>query len=242
MKNPTRVIALFVGLVLTGTSVARAQTPSPDSKMFASISLGAQVQSHTFSDSTNFTLFNEPASVSANQTIGRGGLIDLGVGRRLGDHWAVGVGLWGTRAKGTASALADLPDPIVFGHPVTFAATIPDLKQTAIGVNFQLIWTTAINDKIDFSVFVGPTLLHVSQEIGTVTAVANTQNAVATTTSESKTGMKGGNAGIDVSYKLNDRYGAGVFARWAGGEVDLPSAPHVKAGGAQIGIGLRVRY
>jgi len=38
------------------------------------------------------------------------------------------------------------------------------------------------------------------------------------------------------------RIGAGVFIRYAGGSVDLPSAPDVKVGGFQIGVGARVRF
>jgi hypothetical protein len=37
-------------------------------------------------------------------------------------------------------------------------------------------------------------------------------------------------------------YGGGIFVRYNGGSVDLPSAANVKAGGFQMGIGARLRF
>jgi hypothetical protein len=37
-------------------------------------------------------------------------------------------------------------------------------------------------------------------------------------------------------------YGAGLFLRYAGASVDLPSANNVKVGGVQLGGGLRLRF
>jgi hypothetical protein len=34
----------------------------------------------------------------------------------------------------------------------------------------------------------------------------------------------------------------GLFVRYAGGEVNLPSAPKMKVGGGQAGLGLRWRF
>jgi len=37
-------------------------------------------------------------------------------------------------------------------------------------------------------------------------------------------------------------YGAGVFLRYAGATIELPSAGNVKVGGLQLGIGARLRF
>ena len=52
----------------------------------------------------------------------------------------------------------------------------------------------------------------------------------------------GGNVGADLSTFFSERYGLGVFVRYAAATVDLPSASGVSVGGIQAGAGPRLRF
>jgi Outer membrane protein beta-barrel domain len=248
MKKTSSVMALVLGLALIGGAAAQAQTPAPSTsaastgKVFASVSVGGSLQTQTFADSSTFPLFNETATVASNQSVGRGFVFDVSGGYRLTDHLAVGVGLWTQNGKGGATLVASLPDPLLFNHPKTVSLTANDLKQTDVGVNFQVIWMMPVTNKIDMMVYGGPSVIHVSQDIGSITVTPNTQNASSSTSSASKTTGKAGNVGVDFSYALNNRYGLGVFLRYAGGSVDLPSVSGLTVGGVQLGGGLRIKF
>ena len=103
-------------------------------------------------------------------------------------------------------------------------------------------WARPVTDKFDVAVLFGPSFLHVSQTVASVDVAPGTLATTPTTAIESKNSGKAGMAGVDLLYKLNERYGAGFFVRYAGGEVDLPSAPNMKVGGIQAGLGLRWRF
>ena len=63
--------------------------------------------------------------------------------------------------------------------------------------------------------------------------------------STSSYGGVGGNAGVDMTYMVTDRLGAGIFARWTGGSVSVPAsggAQSLDVGGFQSGIGLRATF
>ena len=52
----------------------------------------------------------------------------------------------------------------------------------------------------------------------------------------------GGNVGVTGNYLVRSGIGIGGFLRYAGGSFDLSTASKQKAGGIQIGAGLRLRF
>jgi hypothetical protein len=243
MTKTTSIIGLMVGFALTGASAAHAQAPSAtESNKFLNISAGSQATTHTFTSNVTFLDFGETGTVTSNQTVNRGFMFDVSGGYRLGPKYAAGIGLWTARSSGGDSAsVAAIPDPLVFGNFITATSTSSDLKQTAVGVNLQFIWMKPITGKIGLAVSGGPTILHVSQQLGSIAVASDTQVATGSVVNESKTSAKAFNVGVDVSYKVTGRYGAGIFIRYAGGEVDLPSVQGMNVGGLQIGGGVRIQ-
>ena len=244
MTKTTTIIAMIAGLTLGTAFTARAQTPSTpaDPSMFVSISGGGQLQSRSFSETTTFTLFNETGTVTANQTVGSGFVFDASVGYRVWRRLSVAGGVSTFHGKGAAAAVVAVPDPVFFGRPTikTFPASdYGDLSQTSTALNIQAVWIRPLTDKLDIWLFAGPSIIRVKQEIASAT---ETQNTTAATKNESATTAKAGTIGVDLSYRLNDRYSVGGFVRYAGGEVDLPSVTKLKVGGVQAGGGVRVRF
>jgi hypothetical protein len=233
MTKTTTFIASLA--VVLAASTARAQTPSPEGTYFVKIGLGAQPMSHDFDSSDTFTSFGETGSVTSNQSVGGGFLFDITGGYQLTPHLGFGVGVWSAHAKGGAASVALMPDPLFVGRYTTVNISQDDLKQTLVGVNFQVIWRQPIGERIEVNLSGGPTILHVSQEVGTINVAPNTSSATAGIDKQSKTTGKAGNVGVDVIYHLMDHVGLGLFVGYAGGTVDLPSVDGLSVGGAQVG-------
>jgi hypothetical protein len=96
-----------------------------------------------------------------------------------------------------------------------------------------------VGQRLEITGFAGPSFVHVSQEVASVT---ETEAATATVQKQSKFTPKAGSAGVDLSYRVNERYSVGGFVRYLGGEVDLPAVPNLKIGGGQAGGGVRIRF
>jgi hypothetical protein len=227
-----------MGVLLMSASAASAQG-TPERRLFVDLGAGGQVSTRTFSESSAFTVFNETALVATNQATGRGFVFDANGGYRFARNLHFGVGFWVARPDGASASAASIPDPLVFNRPTTLTFTATDLSQTNTGVNFQIGWSTTLGNRVDVAIAGGPSIIHVKQELSSVAVTPNTQDAAATVVSESATTAKAGNAGVEVGYRLSDRYGLGVFARYAGGQVDLPSVSNLTVGGTQIGGRMR---
>lgn len=235
----TSIVALVAGFVLTVTPDARAQAQT-GRMAFVSINAGGQAQTRTFRDSSNFSLFGETALVAGNQTVNGGFVFDASAGYRVWRNLYLALGVSAFRVRGDAAIAASIPNALRPGRPTTFTAEALGLRQTDVSLNMQALWEMPINDRIDLSIFLGPSLVHVSQEFATATPASGVERA-AVVTQSANTG-KAGTGGVDLRYKLTNRTGLGVFVRYAGGEVDLPLIEKLKVGGVQAGGGLRFRF
>jgi len=239
MHKITSSFAVLATVLLT-VATAQAQTPEP--KTTFSLSLGGQVTTRTFSANTSFSDFGETGTVVANQTSGRGFVVDGNVRRNMWGNLGVGVGVWLEHDKGTAAAVAQIPDPLFVGHFTTVSATVNDLAQNVVGINLQVFWMHAIGDRNELVVSLGPSIVHTSQDVGTITVGSNSSIGTPGVASQSATSAKAGNVGIELNRSLNDKYQGGLFVRYAGGEVDLPAVQKLKVGGVQVGGAIRIRF
>jgi hypothetical protein len=242
MTKTIRTITLALAGTLAGAAAVHAQTPAPgESQILMSVSLGGQFGKKTFNETTSFPLYNELATVSNSQQVGNGFVFDISGAYRVRRHFALALGISTFHGSGDASLTATIPSPIFFGQPKVSTGTEGSLGQTDVAVNLQAVWLQPITSKIDAAIFAGPSIIHVKQTIGTATAVPGTQDISTLSGSESKTTGKAGSVGVDFNYKINPRYGAGLFVRYLGGRADLPSVK-LTVGGAQVGVGLRVAF
>jgi hypothetical protein len=239
MKTTTTIIAMTGALTFATALTAHAQAPQTETRKFVNVNGGGQLQSRSFSGASTFELFNENGTVATNQTIGSGFVFDVTGGYRRWTNTAVAVGLAVFRGSGEAAALAAVPNPLFFGVPTLKAFTADDLSQTNVAINFQIVWTRALTNRLDLALSGGPSIIRVSQELPSVTL---DEAANPTTVSESATTGKAGSAGVDLSYRVNDRYSIGGFVRYLGGQVDLDAIENLTVGGAQAGGGIRIRF
>ena len=241
MTKTTTTIAMIAGLMLGSALTAHAQTTS-DSNMFLSISGGGHFQDRTFSEVSTFSIFDDTGTVTANQTVGSGFVFDASVGYRVWHRVSVAIGVSTFRGKGTAEAIVAVPDPLRRGVSTSkpfHASDYGDLTETGTAANFQLVWIRPLTGNLDLWGFIGPSFIHVNQEVASATATANPAAAV---NKDSANTWKAGTVGIDLNYKMNNRYSVGGFVRYLGGEIDLPSVSKLKIGGVQVAGGIRIRF
>ena len=243
VTQTTTVLGLIGAFALSGASEVRAQQPSPSRAGFINVNVGAQPQRHTIQTSESFPLYDETATVKSNQPIQGGGVVDVSGGYRVWRRVALGAGLSSVirNSGGDAGVTVSIPDPGVFDRPTTATGNTSGLDRSERGVHLQAVWQTPVTDKFDVSFSAGPSFIHLTQEVATAAVPAGTKNINVTQKSESGTAF-GINIGFDGSYMFRPQFGAGVFVRFAGGSVDLPSVSNVTVGGFQGGIGLRVRF
>ena len=245
MNRTVTLVPLFAGFVLSAASVVQAQStpPPPETGPYLSLSVGGQPQTRSFGSSGTFVSFNETGRYEVVQNVGAGALFDVGGGYKFAKHLAAGLSVWSTRSKSAAAAAASIPDPLFFGRFTTVTPTaVDELKQSTVGVNLFVTYTTPIADRFDLAVSLGPSLIKTTLEAATATVAPNSQTVTLTTNSQSKSTAKAGNFTLDFTYRISPMYSVGVFGRYAGGELDLPAVKKLKVGTAQAGGLIRYRF
>jgi hypothetical protein len=242
MNKPMSIAAAIAALVLiTGASPAMAQAAPGSSAFFVDVNVGGQAPSRTLQTSTTFPLYNENAVVNAAQNIGAGPIFDISGGYKLTPSFGVAIGFTTFGRTGDGNLIASIPNPIVFGQPQVVTVSGSNLKRHEFATHLMAVFFIPIDDKFDATIFGGPSFIHTTQDVLSADVDPVTQVASVATVKQSGTAT-GGNIGVTGNYMFNRRYGAGIFLRYAGGSVDLPSASGAAVGGFQYGVGLRVRF
>jgi hypothetical protein len=236
MRRTTNIIALATGLALACASHAAAQ--SGDSKAYVDLNLAGQTQSSTIATSSVSSLFNEPATISTSQTVGKGLAVDGGVGYRVWNDLAIGVALSVFTRSPIGTASVTVPDPLVYGVFNTVSAS-PALNHREVGTHVKIGFRRHINNKIDVGISVGPSFVRLSKDIVSATLAGGSPTV--TVSRQTGTGV-GVNGGADLGYFFTPWLGGGLFARYVRAEVDLPAVSGVTVGGFQGGLGLRFRF
>jgi hypothetical protein len=241
MKKTQLLLCLAAGALLITASNASAQAPAAE-KFFVNVNVGGQLASRTFTSNVVKTVYDEPATLTATQKIGKSAVIDFGGGYRVWEDVYVGLTIsrYGT-SQGAAWA-ATIPHPLVTDAFAARSGVADDLGRTEVGVDPYVLWVTPLLDNVDVSAALGLSIIHLSQDVlGDMDVPQPTQDVTPLVTSESGTGT-GVYAALDFIYRLTPRYGVGGFLRYAGASVDLPSSDDTTVGGFQLGAGLRVRF
>jgi len=241
MNTTMRISMLLLGFTLAFGSRAGAQGMS-EGKIFINVNGGAQTESRSVDNSFSIPIYGQTATVATTTTIPSGGLFDLSVGYKVMPSIGVALGFSTFSGTGAAAGAASVPSPIFFNRPasVTIPESPADRKDRSVYV--LLVGFVPVTDKVDVALSIGPSFTRVQQALITSVSIpAGTQNVNPTMQTQSGT-AKGINVGVDLTYMFIKQVGAGAFMRYNGGSVDLESAPDLKAGGFQVGVGGRLRF
>ena len=240
MNKTTILAVLTAALTVATSSLAMAQAQQPTS-VFVDVNAGVQTQSRVIESSTSFPLYGETAVINAAQSIDAGGLFDISGGYRFMRKFGVAVGVSMFSKSGEGSLVGSIPSPIAINKFATVTSTATDVKHKEMGTHLMFVYFVPVLENFDVSVFAGPSFFRLTQDVLSATVPTGTQNITVASQSQKGNGT-GANAGINFNYMFRPNYGGGLFIRYAGATVDLPSAAGVKVGGFQVGIGLRLRF
>ena len=208
------------------------------------------------------TLFQEDATFGADYHLPTGASFDFGGGFMITPIVGVGVSFSGTAHEDVATLDARIPHPVlrnVYGSDA--AETDEKLMRTEGGVNLQAMIVPLQMDRLRVRFFGGPTYFRVKQDAVTditynqVFVVLGAVNNITITGFDSREVEGNGwgfHGGGDVSVFFNRIIGVGGFARFSRGNVDIENTLalssrdedpiEVKAGGFQVGGGLRLKF
>jgi hypothetical protein len=218
---------------------------------YFSVNAGYQGTTNSFTNSWSLLYYFETESLNATYSIKPGMLIDVGAGVRLVRNLALGVAFSRYHRSEPASLSASVPNPLLYDHPRSVDATAPGPARTETAIHLSAMWVFAAAPKIQVGVFGGPSLFSVSQ-----VAIASVEFAevypydtvtIANTATWSQRRWKAGfNAGGDLTFLLRRQVGVGALVRYSAVHVGF-NAPDgapvsLKAGGLQVGAGLRLRF
>lgn len=251
MKKTT--ITVMAAALTVSAATALAQTSAPgaapfgrEHKLFVSVNAGGQAQTHTLDSTFTTAVYGQTATANTTTGIDGGPIFDLSGEYRFmkyeGFDIGVGAGFSTFGATGDLSGIASVPHPVFFNRHADVTIPARDAKRNERSIYLTVAGTYRVTEEIAISAFIGPSFLNVKQELVTgISVPAGTQDITTAVGKQSGNGV-GVIAGVDASYFVTDRFGAGGFLRYNGGSVDLPAVENVKAGGFQIGVGVRIRY
>jgi hypothetical protein len=246
MNRTLRTLIAAAAVVATSAVLApsaHAQMQWTD-KGFANVSFGAQAPSHDIRTTTTFEIYGETATQVAEQQVGGGAFFDISAGYKVWKNLAAGVGLTFVGSSADLIVNAQIPDPGFFDRLRPVSATLTDAKHRQTAINLTGTWMMPVTDKVDVGFQFGPTIFLVSQEVPGTLQVAEPGPTVtsAALTKDDHTSF-GVHFGIDATYLITPKFGAGVLVRYTVGSVDIVGADEgLTLGGFQIGFGGRFRF
>lgn len=240
-KSTLAAVMTAVVVMMSGAAQVSAQTTAADGKLFLSVEVGAQPQQRDTVSESSFPLYDETATITATNPVQNGIVFNIAGGYKFRPNLGVGVGVNVFNAReGEASLVASIPDPVFFNRNKIVLETLTGMTHRETSINLSAVYFYPIDETFELVLYGGPTIFNVSHDVPSAT-VPSGQTLVTSRAAETKTAF-GGHVGVEGNYMFNPRYGAGIFFRYTGGKVDLPSVQDLSVGGAQVGLGFRVRF
>jgi hypothetical protein len=213
-------------------------------KGFANVSFGVQAPSHALTTNTTFDIYGETASQMASQDVGGGAFFDISAGYKVWKNLAAGIGVTFVGSNSDLVVNAQIPDPVFFDRPRAVSATLNDAHHKQTAINLTGTWMMPVTDKVDVGFQFGPTIFLVSQDVPGTLQVAEPGPTVTSSSlvKDDHTSI-GVHFGVDATYLITPRFGAGLLVRYSVGSVDIVGAEDgLTLGGFQIGFGGRLRF
>lgn len=264
----TRTVAAVVAILLGAAATAGAQakpTPPrpaqsaparpaarPTERIFVSINGAYQVAGDDFAEDVTFTRYSETGRFSTDYDVKSGPAFNISAGGTVWRNLAIGVGVSRYSKDTPVEFTASVPHPFFFSRPREVSAEIDNLKREELAVHVQARVMFQPSPRIQGMVFGGPSFFKVKQGIVTDFEIveaypydtATFSRAITTTVDESKVGF---NVGADVGYFFTRQVGIGGIVQFSSATVEAPASSgtgtvEIKAGGLQVGGGLRLRF
>lgn len=231
--------------------VQRARVRRPIEPSSISVNGGVQTTSRTFASASTITRFAEDGTVSSIYSSGRPIVFDVVV---QGGVWrTVSVALAVTQSSKPVegSVTSTIPHPFFFNRPRTVAGESSALNRKEVALHLNGVWTLPLTRSTRIGLFAGPSYFKVTQALVTEVTIdeaypydeATFVGATSTEATQSKWGY---NSGFDITQLLSRHVGIGVIGRYSRASFTFPLVTKeevaIRAGGFQIGGGVRLRF
>nr|ADI23822.1 hypothetical protein [uncultured gamma proteobacterium HF4000_48E10] len=225
--------------------------PTQLAKAFVMISGMYQATTTSFTDTMIFERYAEDGHTVTDYTVGGGPVFDVMAGIRVTEYLGVGGGLtWFARSDVGDESTTSVPHRFYFNQHRT--ATGPAAaERRELAVHLVGFVTTPVTDRVTVTVFGGPSVFQVRQELVTEVTYADPSpyNAISfegAVTAQQNLSTWGGNVGADVSMSFSRHVGIGGLVRFSRATLNLQSSDNdtvtVTVGGLQVGGGVRSRF
>lgn len=209
-----------------------------------------QSTSNGFTSATTLTRNVEAGTVTTSYAKGRPPVVDVAATARSRGNLAVGVGVTWLSQSNDSAVSASIPHPFLFNASREVSGVAAQVPHKELAVHVDAAWIVPAGRMTDVALFAGPSFFHLSQTLVTDVAVTDvypfdTATFVSATTTSGSASKLGFNAGIDVTAHVSRRLGIGFLARYSRASVRFPlndAQEVVRAGGLQVGGGLRVGF
>jgi hypothetical protein len=241
-------VVMTLLLILVASAHAGAQTLVSE-QVFISLNALYQVTSNDFDDTTTIRVNAENGRLDTDYDVGGGLAFDVSGAVVVWRNLAVGAGVTSFSTSTPTTIEGQIPHPFFFNQLRSVTGEF-DGDRSELAVHIQAKWVAPVGSKLVVTVFGGPSFFQVEQTIVSDLDytesypfdTASFNRAISNDQSESKVGF---NVGGDVAYYFSNLVGVGGVVQYSGATVEMtvPSgSTDVKAGGLQIGGGLRLRF
>ncbi|MCY4027059.1 MAG: hypothetical protein OXH75_12200 [Acidobacteria bacterium] len=203
--------------------------------------------------SLGFRAYDEDARLESTHVIGGAGMIDVGGSLLLWRGLSVGAGYAQLATSDRTTVTGRVPHPLRHGTFRDLSVQELSLAHRRRVTHAFFAWRLPVAERIEASVFAGPSFYNVSQGVVSNVTVREaggppfeTVRVDLVQTGEHTRNAVGGHVGVDVAYMPTRHAGVGFVVRYASATVDLPGARtgglSLPVGGAEVGGGFRFRF
>jgi hypothetical protein len=235
------------------TTATKRPSPALPNRVFVDVNGGFQSGTQTFSDASDEAFYGETISWDAEYEARSGPLFDLSIGVRAWRNLVGSVAYSRFSETDAASIHGEVPHPFFFNQQRPITGVAEGLRQQEDALHLSAVWSVPVSRQLDVRVFGGPSLYWMQRDL--VADISYTENGYPYDTASFdravvervKTDTWGFHVGGDVSWMFTPTVGVGAMARFSRAETDLPSPANadtlaLRAGGLQVGGGLRLRF
>jgi opacity protein-like surface antigen len=237
-------------LFAAGFAAALA-VPAAASDFTLSLQGAYAVDSHQFSGSRTFTLFQEEGRIDGDFDSGTGPGFEAGLTWNFKPHLGVGVSGGLVARDGSATFHAVLPHPLFLDRDRVFDGTLDSVDRKEVSVHLDLVYTGS-SGAFEYSAFAGPSFYSVSVDLLGEPQFAQTypfdivSDVRPPRFTVDDTGF-GFNVGAGIAYRFSHMVGFGFQGRYSQASLELIPAVgqggvSVDAGGFQVSGGLRLYF
>jgi hypothetical protein len=239
-------VAAALATITAGT--ASAQEPAP--RAFIALNGGSFFSSNEFSDIATFEANAEEGTFETDYVLAGGPAFDVAAGRLFGRYVGAGVSVTRSVRSSTTTVTAAIPHPFLFNRLRPASGEVAGARREELAIHLQARVVLPVAKRFEATLFGGPSYFRINQDlVGGITFADEYPYDAATfgtgVLAAARDSGVGVNAGADVSFFLTRWVGVGVNVQYSRAMLALVSggrAVSVRAGGAQTGAGLRLRF